>query len=283
MGMTGCRLLSSTHKDPGWTFGGKERLTVDSFFSFPEVGAGMALKVALLQILSVTKTLIAFYNHLFGENHMKLLVSKLSLAVALILGLSATGATAGIITFDFSNRGTNANSLSFASGGVTVTVNNPTGNGTHTGFQTDSDGLFISNAGAAFNLGALTGMNIKFSVDAKITAYSVGYTQGLSASTFFNLTGGRAGAASSLNNSLASAGSYNLTSDYILDANQAGTFAATVNGGSTRLAELKTLTIDTNVVPVPEPSTITIAGIGIGMAGWSAWKKRRVAKGLAKK
>jgi len=37
------------------------------------------------------------------------------------------------------------------------------------------------------------------------------------------------------------------------------------------------------VVPVPEPSTITIAGIGIGMAGWSAWKKRRVAKGLAKK
>jgi hypothetical protein len=37
------------------------------------------------------------------------------------------------------------------------------------------------------------------------------------------------------------------------------------------------------VVPVPEPSTITIAGIGIGLAGWSAWKKRRVAKGLVKK
>jgi hypothetical protein len=38
-----------------------------------------------------------------------------------------------------------------------------------------------------------------------------------------------------------------------------------------------------SVVGVPEPSTITIAGIGIGMAGWSAWKKRRVAKGPAKK
>lgn len=37
------------------------------------------------------------------------------------------------------------------------------------------------------------------------------------------------------------------------------------------------------LVVVPEPSTIAFAGIGIGMAGWSAWKKRRLAKVLAKK
>jgi len=36
------------------------------------------------------------------------------------------------------------------------------------------------------------------------------------------------------------------------------------------------------LVVVPEPSTIAFAGIGIGMAGWSAWKKRRLAKVLAK-
>lgn len=213
---------------------------------------------------------------------MKLLVSKLSLAVALILGLSASGATAGVITFDFSNKGTNATALSFASGGVTVTVNNPTGNGSYTGFQTDSDGLFISNAGAPFNNGALTGMNIKFSVDAKITGYSVGYTQTLTGSNFFNLTGGRAGAASSLNNSLASAGSYNLTSLYILNANQAGTFAATVNGSSTRLAELKTLTIDTNVPSaggVPEldgqAGTGAVALLGFALALVSERLRRR--------
>jgi len=33
---------------------------------------------------------------------------------------------------------------------------------------------------------------------------------------------------------------------------------------------------------VPEPSTIAFAGIVIGMAGWSAWEKRRLAKVLAK-
>lgn len=37
-----------------------------------------------------------------------------------------------------------------------------------------------------------------------------------------------------------------------------------------------------NLVVVPEPSTIAFAGIGIGMAGWSAWKRRRLAKVLAK-
>jgi len=37
------------------------------------------------------------------------------------------------------------------------------------------------------------------------------------------------------------------------------------------------------LVVVPEPSTIVFAGIGVGMAGWSAWKKRRLAKVLAKK
>lgn len=196
--------------------------------------------------------------------------------MALILASSSFDAEAAIITFDFSSRGNNATTLSVTSGGVTVTLSNPTGNAQYTGFQTDSDGLFISNAGAPFNLGALTGMNISFSVDAKIISYSVGYTQSLTGSNFFNLTGGRADAASSLNNSLGSAGSYNLSSNYILGANQLGTFLATVNGGSTRLTELKTLTIDTSVTPVPEPSSVGFAGaVALGVWGFALSEKRR--------
>jgi len=211
---------------------------------------------------------------------MKLLVSKFSLAVAVILGSAAFDAAAGIITFDFSSKGTNATSLSFASGGVTISLTNPTGNGAYTGFQTDSDGLFVSNAGAAFNLGALTGMKISFSTAAKITSYSVGYTQTLTAASF-NLTGGRTGAASSLNNTLLTAGSYNLSSDYILDANQPGTFAASITGGSTRLTQLKTLTIDTNVSPAAVPeldalgSTGAVALMGFGLALADERRRRR--------
>lgn len=33
-----------------------------------------------------------------------------------------------------------------------------------------------------------------------------------------------------------------------------------------------------NLVVVPEPSTMVFAGVGVAMAGWSAWKKRRMAK-----
>ena len=36
-----------------------------------------------------------------------------------------------------------------------------------------------------------------------------------------------------------------------------------------------------NLVVVPEPSTMVFAGVGVAMAGWSVWKKRRLAK-LAK-
>jgi len=35
------------------------------------------------------------------------------------------------------------------------------------------------------------------------------------------------------------------------------------------------------LVVVPEPSTLVFAGVGVAMAGWSAWKKRRLAKVLA--
>jgi hypothetical protein len=191
--------------------------------------------------------------------------------LALSLALFSFDAAASIITFDFSNKGTNATSLSFASGGVTITLTNPAGNGSYTGFQTDSDGLFISNAGAAFNLGALTSMNLKFSTAAKITAYAVGYSQTISSGSF-NLTGGRADGASSLNNTMTSAGSYTLSSPFILDANQIGTFTATINGGSTRLSELKTLTIDTNVPSgIPEPGSLAL--LTIGMAGFAARRK----------
>ncbi len=211
---------------------------------------------------------------------MRMNSSRRFLAPALILGLVSFDAAAAIITFDFSNRGTNATSLSFASGGVTISLTNPAGNGSFNGFQTDSDGLFVSNAGAPFNLGALTSMNISFSVDAKITGYSVGYTQTLTDARF-DLTGGRADAASALNNTLTSVGSYNLSSPYILNANQAGLFSATVTGGSTRLTELKTLTIDTNVpsgqpVTVPEPSSLALLTT-IGLAAFAIRRKNIAA------
>jgi hypothetical protein len=31
-------------------------------------------------------------------------------------------------------------------------------------------------------------------------------------------------------------------------------------------------------VIVPEPDTMIFAGIGIAMAGWSIWKRRRIAQ-----
>jgi len=211
---------------------------------------------------------------------MNINLSRLSLALALILGVFSLDAAAAIITFDFSNRGTNATSLSVTSGGVTVNLTNPTGNGVYNGFQTDSDGLFLSNAGAPFNLGALTSMNISFSSSAKIIGYSVGYTQTLSAASF-DLTGGRADGASALNNNLLSAGSYNLTSSYILDANQAGLFTATMAGSSTRLTELKTLTIDTAVPggpisTVPEPASLALFTT-IGLAAFAVRRKNGAA------
>lgn len=211
---------------------------------------------------------------------MNMNLSKLSLAASLILGSLSFDAAASIITFDFSSKGTNATSLSVISGGVTVTLTNPAGNGIYTGFQTDSDGLFVSDAGAPFNLGALTSMNLSFSSSAKIISYSVGYSQTLIVASF-NLTGGRSGAASSLANTLSTTGSYNLSSDYILDANQAGLFSATLSGGSTRLTELKTLTIDTNVAStpssaVPEPASLALITT-IGLAAFATRRKNSAA------
>jgi len=55
---------------------------------------------------------------------------------------------------------------------------------------------------------------------------------------------------------------------------------------STETADFRYFTFDQNtgvLMIVPEPSTIVFAGLGIGMAGWSAWRKRRLAKVLAKK
>ena len=210
---------------------------------------------------------------------MKMNLFRRFLVPALLLGLVSFDAAAAIITFDFSNRGTNATSLSVTSGGVTVSLTNPGGNGAYNGFQTDSVGLYVSDAGAAFNLGALTSMNISFSVDAKITSYSLTYTQALTNATF-DLTGGRADGASSLGNSLASIGSFNLSSLYILSASQAGLFSATVTGGSTRLTQLRSITIDTNVPSapptVPGPSSLVLFTT-LGLAAFAIRRKKIAA------
>jgi hypothetical protein len=170
-----------------------------------------------------------------------------------------------------------SSNLSFTSGGVTITLSNYAGG--LASYQTDIDGLFISDQTSAFNLGCLLEFDVKFSSDVKILSYVVGYSQSLTSSSF-NLTGGRTGAASSLNNSLKNAGSYNLSSDYILNANQNGRFAATIAGSNTRLTELKSFTVDTNVPSapsnnsVPEPGSMVV--FAMGLTGWIA--RRRLAR-----
>jgi len=57
-----------------------------------------------------------------------------------------------------------------------------------------------------------------------------------------------------------------------------GTFAG-FNGETQWLVFSET---NGNLVVVPEPSTIVFAGVGVAMAGWSAWKKRRLSKVLVK-
>jgi hypothetical protein len=203
--------------------------------------------------------------------------SKFFLGLAVWSSLLSFNALSAVITFGFSNRGTGTSNLSFTSGGVTITLSNYAG-GT-AGYQTDGDGLFISDRTTEFSSGSLLEFDVKFSSDVKILSYVVGYTQTLTSSSF-NLTGGRTGAASSLNNNLTTAGSYNLSSDYILNANQNGRFAATVTGTNTRLTQLKSFTVETNVPSapinnsVPEPGSMVV--FAMGLTGWIA--RRRLAR-----
>ena len=121
----------------------------------------------------------------------------------------------------------------------------------------------------------MTSFDLSFTSAAKITAYSVGFTQALTTASF-DLTGGRTGAASVLNNSLLNTGNFNLSSDYILNANQTGHFAASITGGGGRLSQILTLTIDTNVPSgnVPEPGSLAL--FTIGLAGFAVRRKNRL-------
>ena len=200
-------------------------------------------------------------------------LSKPSLALALSLGLMSFDTAAAIITFDFSTTTATTPTLSVTSGGVTVDMTNPTGHPPNSSFTTFSPvGFFVTDTG---NNGLLS-FDLKFTSAAKITAYSVGYVQDLTAASF-DLTGGRAGAASSLNNSLLTVNSFNLSSDYILDANQTGHFAASIAGtDGDRLSVLKNLTIDTTVPSgnVPEPGSLAL--FTIGLAGFAVRRKNRL-------
>ncbi|MCX7097137.1 MAG: PEP-CTERM sorting domain-containing protein [Methylococcales bacterium] len=196
-----------------------------------------------------------------------------SLILALGLGLCSLNAAAAIITFDFGALAPSVygSSLNITSGGVTLSLTNPAVHPTQSEFETDGDGIFITDD---TNFSGVTSFDLKLSVDAKITGYSITYNQDLTSASF-NLTGGRTGAASSLNNSLLTSGNFSLSSDYILNANQTGSFSATLTGNAFRVTQLHTLTIDTNVTSnnVPEPSALAL--FGLGLAGFRSFRRAK--------
>lgn len=204
-------------------------------------------------------------------------------ALALALGLSALDASATVITFDLFSGSVvdHASPWAISSGGVTLTLSNPVGPTSGNGFTTDSDGLYLAPSGI-WN-GRITAFDLVFSSAVKVTGYEIGFVAGTPLASFA-LTGGIVGAASSLNNALTSVGTFNLSSDYILSANQTGNFAA--SGGGDGLTQLKRITVDTDFTPpggggtaVPEidalagTGALTLLGFGLALAS----ERRRAA------
>ncbi len=91
-------------------------------------------------------------------------------------------------------------------------------------------------------------------------------------------TGAKSGSFSSVTLAGASSPYSGLTFGRVGTEWVSGTFAG-YNGETQWLVFSET---NGNLVVVPEPSTIVFAGVGVAMAGWSAWKKRRLSKVLAK-
>jgi PEP-CTERM motif len=199
---------------------------------------------------------------------------------AVALALAGMGAGAAPITFALSTSGvvspTHPDPWVLTAGGVTLTLSNPQG---QTGFVTDPDGLFLARGGLWY--GRVTAFDLRFSSSVKIVSYEIGYValfQSEAPLSSFALTGGVTGAASALNNPLTAVGPFNVSSDYILNANQTGRFTASGGGGG--LSQLKFLTVETVAIApptggtVPEPSTLALlAAAAIG--GFAA--RRRAA------
>jgi hypothetical protein len=191
-----------------------------------------------------------------------------SLAVA--LGLCPLGASADMITFDFSTLDYTVHGASYtlSSGGYTLSLSNPTGGTAQ--FVTDEEGLYVTPSSSGFP--GLVGFNFNLDVFAQISDYSVSDVDGGVTSAAFDLTNGIWYSAYSLNNSLMAAGSFPLSGKYILDAGQIGTFSSTVTGS---FAQLHTLTINTTPT-LPEPPTLALLLAPIAF-GWGVGRARKTA------
>jgi hypothetical protein len=183
----------------------------------------------------------------------------------LALGFAALDASAAPIIFDFAGSGSQfGGSKTFTVDGVTLTLSNPSGSFSQ--FVQSANGFYVTLGSGGFG-----NVNLSFSSDVKVTHYNV--VNSFGSTLGFNLTGGNAGAASSLNNSLAATGTFALSSLYTINAGQTGAFAGYQSGPAA--SYWKGLTVETlgGGTGVPEidalagTGALTLLGFGLALVG----------------
>jgi hypothetical protein len=199
-------------------------------------------------------------------------------AFAVAALLTSSIASASTITFDLSSVSytTHSNPWSITSGGVTLTLSNPTGPQSPANFFTDSDGLFLT-ANNITGSGSLMGFDLVFSSDVTIQSYEIQYytVSGQGSAASFDLTGGATGASSSMNNTLTAYGIIPLSSPYSLAANQVGSLAVYFTPQTPANSVSQILKLEASVNAVPEPSTCVLALAGLAAGGFSMWRRRK--------
>lgn len=182
------------------------------------------------------------------------------------LGLLSVPAQAASITYIFDSSFFEQSSVSQTESGVTGTFSGiDTSNGT---FYADGDGISLGAGGFSGNQ-----FNISFDQAVKFLSYSVTDTRGISQTATFNLS--NPNGTDSMENNLASVGTFSLSNQFTLNAGQTSTFTASVPGFDD-IAKIKSITVDYSPVSaVPEPLTILGA---LTAAGFGASFKRRLNK-----